>query len=321
MGRPPTKRTLVRPEGAQLQQALGLFERRIIEHPRGHWEANSESCKLPGVGHAYPGQGGYTTVTMRQAAALLYKVPVLRERYVPVCGKAWCVCPDHLRPISQNVRVMRRGQQFLLVALAKKLKMPFDTLYEQWAAKKRLKKEALMPLNMNEYLTGTVERTRVHPTIPLDSQQWKEILAMGVVGEVGEVIDQLKKHVGHGHQLTEKLTTELGDVVWYVCALALYTLPADRIALLFEPVSKAPPVKLPMLARFGSKAASDVLGAVLLGYDAKLHLSDVGEFVGDCMQLVPGLTLRDVLEVNAQKLAKRYPINFDPALSQAREAK
>ena len=45
--------------------------------------------------------------------------------------------------------------------------------------------------------------------------------ALGVAGEAGEVADLIKKHVGHGHALDgAKLTRELGDVLWYVAALA-----------------------------------------------------------------------------------------------------
>lgn len=46
--------------------------------------------------------------------------------------------------------------------------------------------------------------------------------AMGLAGEAGEVVDILKKHLGHGHPLDkEKLKKELGDVLWYIAALAL----------------------------------------------------------------------------------------------------
>jgi NTP pyrophosphatase (non-canonical NTP hydrolase) len=45
--------------------------------------------------------------------------------------------------------------------------------------------------------------------------------AMGLAGEAGEVVDLLKKHLGHGHDLDKvKLTKELGDVLWYVSAIA-----------------------------------------------------------------------------------------------------
>ena len=41
--------------------------------------------------------------------------------------------------------------------------------------------------------------------------------AMGLCGESGEVIDILKKHIFHGHELDrEHLLEELGDVAWYL---------------------------------------------------------------------------------------------------------
>ncbi len=47
------------------------------------------------------------------------------------------------------------------------------------------------------------------------------VLALGVAGEAGEVCDLVKKHFGQGHDLNrDKLVEELGDVLWYVTALA-----------------------------------------------------------------------------------------------------
>ena len=45
--------------------------------------------------------------------------------------------------------------------------------------------------------------------------------ALGLAGESGEVCDLLKKHWGHRQPLDrEKLKKELGDVLWYVGAIA-----------------------------------------------------------------------------------------------------
>lgn len=45
--------------------------------------------------------------------------------------------------------------------------------------------------------------------------------ALGIVGEAGEVADLLKKHLYHGVDLDRaKLCKELGDVLWYLAALA-----------------------------------------------------------------------------------------------------
>lgn len=45
--------------------------------------------------------------------------------------------------------------------------------------------------------------------------------AIGLAGEAGEVADHIKKGVFHDHGIDkEKLIKELGDVLWYVAALA-----------------------------------------------------------------------------------------------------
>jgi len=44
---------------------------------------------------------------------------------------------------------------------------------------------------------------------------------LGLAGEVGEVVEAVKKHVFHGHALDRQaLVGELGDVLWYVARLA-----------------------------------------------------------------------------------------------------
>ena len=50
---------------------------------------------------------------------------------------------------------------------------------------------------------------------------------MGLCGESGEVIDALKKHMMHGHDLDrEHMIKELGDVSWYL-AITAYALDCD----------------------------------------------------------------------------------------------
>ncbi len=65
-----------------------------------------------------------------------------------------------------------------------------------------------------------------------DSDLQAAVYAMGLAGEAGEVVDYLKKVLGHGHELdTKKLTDEIGDVLWYIAALAShYKLDLDNVA-------------------------------------------------------------------------------------------
>lgn len=47
------------------------------------------------------------------------------------------------------------------------------------------------------------------------------IAGMGLAGESGELVDYLKKWVGHDHQLdAEYVKKELGDVLWYISEIA-----------------------------------------------------------------------------------------------------
>lgn len=72
-------------------------------------------------------------------------------------------------------------------------------------------------MNLNEYQNEVMRTaaTDKDPTLQL------AVLALGVAGEAGEVADLIKKHVGHSHELDRfKLAKELGDVLWYVAALA-----------------------------------------------------------------------------------------------------
>lgn len=60
------------------------------------------------------------------------------------------------------------------------------------------------------------------------------VYGLGLTGEAGEVADLLKKHLGHGHEMGRlELAKELGDVLWYVTALAqLHGLTLSEVARL-----------------------------------------------------------------------------------------
>jgi NTP pyrophosphatase (non-canonical NTP hydrolase) len=71
-------------------------------------------------------------------------------------------------------------------------------------------------MKMNEYqvLATRTKRSYANPHYAT------AVLSMGLAGEAGEVVDYLKKVVGHDHPLDKDvLKKELGDVLWYVAAL------------------------------------------------------------------------------------------------------
>lgn len=60
-------------------------------------------------------------------------------------------------------------------------------------------------------------------TLNTESSQKDTItnMCLGISGETGEVIDMIKKHIFHGHEIdTYKLEKEIGDVMWYLTNLA-----------------------------------------------------------------------------------------------------
>lgn len=68
---------------------------------------------------------------------------------------------------------------------------------------------------------GTQARANDDKWIDWDGHKELSVYALGLTGEAGEVADLIKKHVGHGHALDgDKLLLELGDVLWYIAALA-----------------------------------------------------------------------------------------------------
>ena len=61
---------------------------------------------------------------------------------------------------------------------------------------------------------------------------------MGLCGESGEVIDVVKKHLAHGHELDRShILEELGDVAWYLAEVA-YALDASLDDVLTANIEK-----------------------------------------------------------------------------------
>lgn len=66
-------------------------------------------------------------------------------------------------------------------------------------------------------------QSSVHRTMNEEAGELESLTnySMGLAGETGEVLEHLKKGLFHGHDInTEEMEKELGDVLWYLTALA-----------------------------------------------------------------------------------------------------
>ena len=73
-------------------------------------------------------------------------------------------------------------------------------------------------MKLNEY------QQRAQRTAQPGHPQRLAVAALGLVGEAGEFAEHVKKHLGHGHDLSQEAAgEELGDLLWYVqeCASAI----------------------------------------------------------------------------------------------------
>lgn len=83
-------------------------------------------------------------------------------------------------------------------------------------------------MTLNEYQDKALSKA----SIQTDPDETIFVRTLGLAGEIGEVCDLIKKHYGHGHDLSlDKIKDELGDVLWYIATLAdCYNLTLHEIA-------------------------------------------------------------------------------------------
>ena len=69
-------------------------------------------------------------------------------------------------------------------------------------------------MRFNEY-QEEASKTAIYP------EQYKIVYpALGLAGEAGEVAEKVKKHIRDGVLNVDDLKKELGDVLWYLAAIA-----------------------------------------------------------------------------------------------------
>ena len=146
-------------------------------------------------------------------------------------------------------------------------------------------------------------------------------MGLGVVGEMGEIVDQLKKAYIYGKPLDQvNIVEEVGDVAWYVAGVLQFYpnlhsfIESDELknSVNYEKLAEAKSEITRTILMNTMSAANLVVDMGILA-DEDGEPSDEGEEVAKtlCMFLFATAVLLDVdlaeaLEVNIAKLAKRY---------------
>lgn len=147
---------------------------------------------------------------------------------------------------------------------------------------------------------------------------------LGLIGELGETTDLIKKAVFHNHPLSDstraKVVEEIGDLMWYISAVA-----TDLKVDLEEAVSESAHIpaksERPMskICRDLSKAISTVDRCVELLRRGDTSTPVVASarmaLAAMCLDLIQlctmlGIRFSETLTTNVEKLKRRYTANY-----------
>lgn len=142
---------------------------------------------------------------------------------------------------------------------------------------------------------------------PLPFQQQQEHAAMGIVGEIGELVDAIKKHTIYGKPLdTVNIMEEIGDCLFYL-RLMCHTHEISFVDISTRPMSGQVSLNLEALAL--TFCLGDIATLVYCEkQDAELMkalLNNVSRRLATLAHAV-GVDLAQARERNIAKLAARY---------------
>ena len=153
----------------------------------------------------------------------------------------------------------------------------------------------------------------------LPPQQHAEHMAMGILGELGEIVDAVKKHYVYGRPLDKvNLMEEVGDIFWYLAGLVhVFGKPDDLDFAEFEQVEinqeklqaarDVMQFSLITLCKPIAVCTADLVSTVMDGNENELK-----DCIGVITAILHGTTrlldvdLDEALERNIAQLAKRY---------------
>ena len=161
---------------------------------------------------------------------------------------------------------------------------------------------------------------------------------LGLIGEVGEIVDIVKKwkfQSGDNAELpTDKIIDECGDVLWYCAELAeglndsiarMYALSAQEFDDMREFVEESPiEITVGRLASFAPAPfeqledmppRTDEKWRQMRIASAKAQIVGIMVTIRDILEVHCKVTMSGAMDYNIAKLRKRYPDGFDPERS------
>ncbi len=169
-----------------------------------------------------------------------------------------------------------------------------------------------------------------------------ETCSLGLIGEVGELADHIKKVIGHGHPIDHALCQkELGDISWYIAeAYSMFGLEApdddiDEAYTTFKtellkadgryqedhgrPIDNMRQVASLLrkmsasVGAIGGMIEGTFYGGAIFRYIPPSELRTMLDMLSGMTTTVTlrlGFTFREIYELNIEKLKKRYPEGF-----------
>lgn len=154
---------------------------------------------------------------------------------------------------------------------------------------------------------------------------------LGLIGESGEIVDIVKKHMFQSKADTplpvDKIIDEMGDVLWYCAEIAtgmeknLQSITGQKPAFSsFDAYTSGFDVDIETAAGVAAFFAARAYAAHRFDENCILLRSAVYDVYRSLLELCGLLdtTIEHVAEVNIEKLKKRYPDGFDPERSMNR---
>jgi len=162
-------------------------------------------------------------------------------------------------------------------------------------------------MRFDEYIKLAVRtESRINPKTGVGFTRDERLLhaAIGMVTEVGELLDAIKKHIFYGKQLDRvNMQEEIGDLCWYVA------LASDVLNITPEAVIRGSADVFCQVISIVHVSAN----CLVFVHNEVAVVNALSDIMGSIFTIceVKSFSLGDILDTNIAKLKARYPDKFD----------